>query len=118
MCVPAESVDRWLEGRDPELEKIYRAVSAHLKRQGPVHIEAVGVGILFKRKRTFVELRPRREGFMLSFVVPARIDHPRIARVMKATAHRVACCVAVRRATEVDEQLKKWLTDSYEIGGI
>jgi hypothetical protein len=55
---------------------------------------------------------------MLSFVVPARIDHPRITRVMKATAHRVACCVAVRRASEVDEQSKKWLTDSYEIGGV
>jgi hypothetical protein len=115
VCAPAMTVDAWFEGRPRELRSIYDAVAQHLKRLGPVHIEPVSVGFLIKKKRTIIELRPRRVGFGLSFILQRDLADPRITRKMPMSRGEVCHVVVLKSAKEVDAQVKGWLTETYAL---
>jgi hypothetical protein len=80
---------------------------------GPLVIEPVSVGILVKRSRTFVELRPRRDGVTLSFLLNRTVEHPRITRRIGASSGRTAHFVPLRRAGDVDALVAGGLVESY-----
>ena len=65
---------------------IFEAVFAHLDALGPLYVEFVSVGIFFKRLRTFAELRPARDRVVLSILLSRKLQHPRISRMLKASA--------------------------------
>jgi hypothetical protein len=89
------------------------AVLRHLKKLGPVTIEVVAVGVLVRAKRTFVELRPKRDCLALSFILPERIADPRIVRVIEISPQRIAHFVELRRPSDVDRDVKDWIAASY-----
>jgi hypothetical protein len=107
------TVDDYFTDRDPADREVFEAVAAHLQELGQVEYEAVGVGILFKHGPTFVELRPRRVGMSLSMVLPRRLDHPRVSRRIPMTGSRASNTVPVRSAADIDEQVRRWLTEAY-----
>jgi len=106
-------VDAYFAARDPQERAIFEAVREHLEALGPVIVEPVGVGILFKVMRTFVELRPRTKWVALSFALNRRVEHPRIARTTRTKTSRTYYGVNVRSPEEIDEQVRQWLTESY-----
>lgn len=113
VCVPAGSVEDYFAARAREDRAIFEAVAAHLHELGTLTIDPVGVGILFKRSRTFAELRPRREGFSLSVLLSRTLVHPRITRTLVTSGRRRACFVHLRQATDVDPEVRAWLTEAY-----
>jgi hypothetical protein len=86
---------------------------AHLATVGPVHVEPVSVGIFIKKSGTFVELRPMSRWVALSFMVPRRLQHPKITRRPIATGGLTYHVVNLRGPEDVDDQVKAWLTESY-----
>ncbi|MGH2632145.1 MAG: DUF5655 domain-containing protein [Tepidiformaceae bacterium] len=117
-CAPALSVDAYFAAR-PALEReIFEAVREHLEGLGPVIVEPVGVGILFKRRRTFVELRPKARWVDLGFGLNHRLEHARITRTVKTNTARTYHGVRLTSAVDVDDVVRAWLTESYlEVGG-
>jgi hypothetical protein len=100
----------------PERERpIFEAVHAHLSSLGDLHVEPVSVGIFFKVHTTFAQLRPMTKWVALSFFSPARIDHPRISRKPAEYSGRWHHVVNVRDADEIDDTVRDWLTDAYEL---
>ena len=93
---------------------IFEAVAAHLESLGPVVVEAVSVGILFKRSRTFAELRPRVNWVALSFWLSRTVDHGRIARRVRGSGVRTCHFVNLRSPEDVDDLVLDWLTESYD----
>ncbi|MDQ6669593.1 MAG: DUF5655 domain-containing protein [Chloroflexota bacterium] len=91
---------------------IFEAVRAHLEAVGPLHIEAVMVGILFKRQRTFVELRPKRDRVVLSLLLSRPLSHPRIVKTY-GSGGRMAYFIDLRTPAEVDEDVRDLLTEAY-----
>jgi hypothetical protein len=111
-CAPALSVEEYF-ATGPESERpIYEAVVAHLEQLGPLVVEAVQVGILFKRARTFAELRPRRDRVVLSLLLPRDLADRRVSRTLPV-GRRFAHFVELRAAGEVDEVVRGWLTEAY-----
>lgn len=108
------SLEEYFGGR-PSLERsIFDAVRSHLEEMGDIVIEAVGVGIFFKRARTFAELRPMRSRVRLWILLSRRLDgHPRIGRTYHGTGVRSAYAIDLRDASEVDEEVRDWLTEAY-----
>ncbi len=93
---------------------VFEAVWAHLSSVGEdVYVEAVSVGLLIKRSRTFAELRPGRDRVVLSLLLNRAVADPRISRRVRASGSRVAHFVPLRSATEVDAEVREWLTESY-----
>jgi hypothetical protein len=113
VCEPELHADDWFASRPPELRAIHDAVLRYLRTLGPVVSEVVSVGILFKRARTFAELRPKKNCFALSMLLSAPIEDPRIARVIKTSANRSAYFVDVHHAREIDRDVKRWLREAY-----
>jgi hypothetical protein len=112
-CVPAMSLDEYFETAQPWEKPIFDAVHAHLASLEPLRVEALTVGIVFKRARTFAELRPMRARMRLWMLRSTPLTSPRIARTERVTANRVACCLDLRDPSEVDEELRDWLTEAY-----
>jgi hypothetical protein len=113
-CAPPRSLEGWLAARKPEDRATAEAVLDHLRRLGPVLVDAVEVGLLVKRARTFVELRPRRRGLRLGFLLSRPLEDTRVAQSLRLSAHRWAHQVDLTSAAEVDEQLRAWLTEAYD----
>ena len=113
LCAPALSIDAYFAGRDETQRRIFEAISQQLESVGPVHCEAVDVGILFKHARTFAELRPRRRGMMLSLLLSRRLDNPRVTRIARPSRNRTAYGIRLFTPDEVDDEVRAWLTEAY-----
>src|SRR6185436_7307106 len=97
------SIDAYFATGSTIERPIYEAVFAHLDSLGPLYVEFVSVGIFFKRLRTFAELRPARERVVLSVLLSRKLQHPRISRMLKASAGlRYAYFFNVHAAEDVD----------------
>jgi hypothetical protein len=117
VCVPALSVDAYFAARPPVEREIFEAVRGFLVSLGPVIVEPVSIGILFKGARTFAELRPKSKWVDLSFGLERRVEHPRITRTTRTNTARTYHGVRLRSADDVDEQVREWLAASYrELG--
>lgn len=110
-CAPPTTVDRWFKDRPKELRAIYDRVAKHFEKLGAV-TEALNIGFQFKRLRTIAELRPRKAGFTLWFVVRRVIEDPRITRRLSGSGDKVYHFVVLTRPAEVDAQLRGWLTEA------
>ncbi|HEX6759569.1 MAG TPA: DUF5655 domain-containing protein [Propionibacteriaceae bacterium] len=96
------------------MSEIYRAVIDHLSSLGPVHEDAVNVGIFLKSDRKIAEFRPRVRSVLLSLYLPYELDDARIARVLPAAADRLVHMINLTSADQVDDQLCEWLTEAYD----
>ena len=80
VCVPPLSVDAYFAARPPYERPIFEAVRDHVTSLGPVIVEPVNIGILFKARRTFAELRPKTRWVGLTLrtgaAAGARAHHP------------------------------------------
>lgn len=112
-CTPALTLDEYFAAQPAFERAIFDAVCAHLQEVGEVRVEAVQVGILFKRARTFAELRPKRDRVVLSVLLSRRMDHPRFAKAWHGSGLRSAYFVNLREPSDVDEDVCDWLTEAY-----
>jgi hypothetical protein len=113
VCLPTVDVDHYFAGR-PEYEReIYDAVVGHLLTvDDTIDVEAATVGILVKKRRTFVELRPKKKWYELSIMLTRPIDDPRVSKTIVVSRARYAYCFRLRDVSDVDDDLRELLTES------
>ena len=114
-CAPALSLEEYFSTGPPWERPVFDAVHAHLTSLGDVYVEPVSVGIFFKIDSTFLQLRPMTKWVAMSFFSPQRIDHPRISRKPAEYSGRWHHVVNVEDAAEIDDLVKGWLTQAYEL---
>jgi hypothetical protein len=112
-CAPALTIEEYFETGPPHERPVYEAVQAHLDTLDDVYTEPVSVGIFFKRSRTFAQLRPMQKWVALGFILPNRLDHPRLARKVVGEGSRYYHVVNLRTPDEVDDTIRDWLTEAY-----
>jgi hypothetical protein len=112
-CLPAGTVEQTFAGAPPPLRDTYDVILAHLLTLGPVHEDAVAVGVFLKHDRKLAEVRPRSRDLSLALCLPRRVHHPRIARIMNPDGQRVWNVLLVRTPDDVDDQVQQWLTEAY-----
>jgi hypothetical protein len=106
-------VDDTFAGRPAALRAVYDAILAHLVTLGPVHEDAVGVGVFLKRDRKLAEVRPRSRDVLLGLYLPRPVPDRRFSKVLGPSAPRVVHLLPLRDAAEVDEQVRGWLTEAF-----
>lgn len=114
MCMPTMSAAQYFADREPEDREIFVEVEAALAACGPVEIEFVSVGVLFKTTRTIVELRPRRRGMAVSILLPEEVDSSRVTRRANVGRRGVAVSIPLTSPEDVDDQLIEWLQDAFD----
>jgi len=113
VCAPGGSVDDTFAAHPPGHRAVYDAIQAHLRSLGPVHEDAVTVGVFLKRDRKLAEIRPRSRDVWLALSLPRAVEDPRIQRMPWPGGGRVWHVLTLRTADEVDDQVRDWLTEAY-----
>ncbi|SDW63308.1 hypothetical protein SAMN05421504_1011108 [Amycolatopsis xylanica] len=116
VCVPGCTVDESFAGRAPVQRAIYEALIEHVRSLGPVHVDAVRIGVFLKNHTKFAEFRPKARCLSLELVLPRRVNEPRVFRQAEISEGRVVHTIKLTSITDVDPQLRAWLTEAYEAG--
>jgi hypothetical protein len=112
-CVPGNTVAQTFAGSRAWQRPICEAMIELVETLGPVHVDAVGVGVFLKHQSKFAELRPMVRALSANLVLPRTVEHGRIVRRMVASPHRVWHCVRLTAVADVDDQVRDWLAESY-----
>jgi hypothetical protein len=111
--VPGGTVDESFAGRPRVQRDIYEELLAHLGRQGPVHVDAVRVGVFLASDRKLAEVRPQARALSLALFLPGSVEHARIARRIRVSADRTVHVIKLYTLADVDDDLRAWLTEAY-----
>ena len=113
-CVPGITVDDLLARHPAWVGEIYGAVIEHLSSLGPIHEDAVNVGIFLKSDSKIAEFRPRVRSVLLSLYLPHEVTDDRIARTLPTAADRVVHMIKLTDVDQVDDRLREWMTEAYD----
>ena len=101
-------------GRPPEFALIFAEILAYLETLGPVHADAVQVGVFLKSDRKLAEVRPKSRWLSCNLYLPRELDDARVARRLRLSAARVVNEVKLRSVDDVDDQLRAWLAEAFD----
>lgn len=113
-CAPAMSIDEYFES-GPDFERpIFEAIRDHMQSlDRDIWFEPVSVGIFFKRRSAFLQLRTMTKWVAVAFNLDHKLEHGRLSRKVINHGSRYYHVVNVRSADEVDELLLSWLAEAW-----
>jgi hypothetical protein len=114
VCVPGVRVNELLARHPRWVTEIYDAIIDHLRSLGPVHDDAVNVGIFLKSDRKIAEFRPRVPSVLLSLYLPYEMSDLPIAHTLPAAADRIVHLFKLTSPAQIDDQLREWLAEAYD----
>ena len=115
VCSPGISVDELLSRHPDWVAETYEAVIEPLRALGPVHEDAVSVGVFLKSDRTLGQFRPKVRSAQLWLFLRDRREDPRISRIESTGADRFVHMIKLTRPEEVDDQVRSWLVEAYDL---
>ncbi len=77
-------------------------------------MEPVSVGVFFKVRTTFVQLRPMTRWVALMVALPHKVSDPRISRKPIEAGDRWFHTINLHSPVDVDDVVEAWLTEAYE----
>ncbi len=113
-CVPGNSVEATFSGRPAGQREAYDAIVVHLATLGPLHVDAVRVGVFLSSDRKLAEVRPMARALTLLLMLPAPLTQPRVARRERISAERIMHTIKLSTESDVDDELKEWLAQAYD----
>lgn len=79
-CVPGTTVDSVFAGRPSYMRSLYDEILARLRESGPVHEDAVTVGVFLKAGRKIAEVRPMARSLRVWLLLPREVPGRRAVR--------------------------------------
>jgi hypothetical protein len=113
VCVPGCTVDETFADHPAGQRAAYDAVVEHLRREGPVHEDAVRIGVFLKSEGKIAELRPKARGLTLLLFLAREVDDVRIRRRETTAQGRVMHTLRLLDAADVDDVVRAWLSEAY-----
>ena len=107
------TIEEYFATGPPHERPVFEAVRDHLAQYDDVYTEPLAVGIFFKRRRTFAQLRPMRRWVALSMLLSRRYDDPRISRKIIDTGASFYHVLNIATPEEIDETVRDWLDEAY-----
>ncbi|GAA3699004.1 DUF5655 domain-containing protein [Nonomuraea antimicrobica] len=115
VCVPGCTVEETFAPYPPVYREIYDRL---LDGLGPVHEDAVRVGVFLMSERRFAEIRPKARSLSLALVLARRVAHPLLARAVPmtgpTTGGRVVHYFKLTRVEDVDERVLELMAEAYD----
>ena len=108
VCVPGTTVDKVFAGHPSYMREVYDQVLERLRLSGPVHEDAVSVGVFLKAERKIAEVRPRARSLLLHVMLPRPVEGAR-----QASASSWYLSVTLRSA-ELPAGLLELLDEAYD----
>lgn len=112
-CSPGISVEELLCRHPSWVAEIYHAVIAPVQALGPVHEDAVDVGIFLKASRKLAEFRPRARSVLLWIQLPEEHPIPAVRRILPAGL-TYAHSLVLTSPDQVDDDVRTLLELAYD----
>jgi hypothetical protein len=109
-CVPGTTVDSVFAGRPPYMRSVYDEIVAALRESGPVHEDAVTVGVFLKARRKIAEVRPMARSLRVWLLLPREVPG---LRSVRATSEFWAVDLRFTSG-EVGEDVRALLDEAYD----
>jgi Domain of unknown function (DUF5655) len=114
ITVPA-TVDHLFQDKVPEVKKLYLQLIEELGAFGPVRVAPKKTSVHIEKNSGFAGVHPRKGYFNVEFRTDYKINDPRIVRQQQLSARRFEHTVKIEKAGDIDQQLLKWLRDTYDL---
>lgn len=108
-------LDEFLQRSDPVIQKLCKKTIETIQQFGKVEVSPVKNAIIISSNSTFCALKPARKWLNLEFVLDQPVDEFPIYKVMQVSKYRFAHFIRLENNEELDEQLVKWLKESYTL---
>ncbi len=117
-CAPAMELQEYFSTGPDRERPIFDAVWRHLSTLADddgegVYVEPLSVGIFFKGRTTFAQLRPMTRWVALSFNLDRRLHSDRLSRKVIAHSGRFHHVVNIAEPAEIDDEIRGWLTEAF-----
>jgi transposase-like protein len=102
--------------RDPKLRLLFDGIVGLLKRCGPLRVVPGKAGIAFQVRMRFGGVRVGRDRLRVAFVLPRRLDNPRVTGMTAYSPRTFGHHVEIRSPADLDAELAGWLREAYRVG--
>ena len=80
-----------------------------------VHVEALKTVIILSARTTFAFITVQTKRLMVGVFLDRRLASPRVVKVDVVSTHKIGNVVDVRSPDDVDDELRQWLREAYEL---
>jgi hypothetical protein len=100
--------------RNASSAEVYQVLSAALANIGPITIEEKKTSLHVKGTgAAFLGVHPRKDGLRINIVLSRPLAGHRVVKADRVSANRFHNEVDLKQASDVDEELKLWLSEAY-----
>ena len=100
----------------PVVQEIYQRITAALDEIGPFSEQPKKTSIHLVRKSGFGGIHPRKHFLILNVrLARALAEDPRLAKTEQVSRNRYHNEIKLEQPDEVDESIKSWLREAYEL---
>ena len=115
VCAPGRPLEYWLAERPDGQREAASAIVELARAIDGVTVEAVDVGVLIKRARSIVELRPKVKWLQLSVIARRPLPNTaraRVTRVVQWGTDMTAYFVRLTAGADIDRAMRAWLREA------
>jgi Domain of unknown function (DUF5655) len=116
-CVQV-TLDELFADAAPGVLEFARDYVALLHSLGDVQVIAQKTRLVCVARVRFAGLTPRKTGFLASFALHRWLDSPRIVKTVDYGPRWRAHHVRIQARDDLDDELRTWLRESYEVVGL
>jgi hypothetical protein len=109
-------LDRHFAGRDPLVRHTFDRLLAAVRELGPVTVLPERTRIALHVRMSFAALFPRQRWLAGHVVLARRLDSPRFRRIDTYSPRNVVHLFRLLGPDEVDDEVRSWLAEAYEVG--
>lgn len=115
-CGPLRSVEDHLAGKPAAIVETYRALEAAARAVGPIEVLGEKTRIAFFVRMSFGGARVLKSYVEGAVVLARRIEDPRFTSILSASPRNHVHYWRMRRPEDVDDQVRDWLAEAYDVG--
>jgi hypothetical protein len=98
-----------------EIKEIYEKLAGKLADIGTLQTSIVKSAIFLKKESTYLEIKVKNDYLLIAFYLDREgLEYP-IVRTLQISKNRFVHVVHLYKSEDIDEQLIKWLTLSYQL---
>src|SRR5260370_5992623 len=108
------SKESLFDKRPPELKNLYDKIVKEVKKFGEYTEETVNPDVIFfKTSSTFLAVKVKKDHLDIEFFLDQMEDAPPVSKYLQTSKHRVAHVVPIDSEEEINEQLIRWIKNSF-----
>ena len=103
-------------GKSERVRELFDALTAMIKKCGPVRILPEKTRIAFQVRMSFAQVTPRRAWLDGHLVLARRLESPRFRNVQTFSPRNHLHTFRLEKLDDIDAEFRAWLAEAYAVG--